>query len=89
MKDPMAALAESLLTPMASIVQATTDLRQRVRDGEGATSVELLDTVIAESRRTIDMLRDLVRSGDPEVVSALDSLRADHETPSSHDFMAR
>ena len=78
----MAALAESLLTPMASIVQATTDLRQRVRDGDGATSAELLDTVIADSRRAIEMLRDLVRSGDPAVVSALDSLRADHGTSS-------
>lgn len=78
--DPLATLAESLLTPMASIVRATTDLRQSVRDGDGATTVELLDTVIAASRHAIDMLRDLVRSGDPAVVSALDALRSDHET---------
>lgn len=73
--DQLAVIAHGLLKPMADVVRASTRLKRAVASGGDFDPTPILDVVIDESRRVIDVLRDLVRSGDPEIVAALDALR--------------
>ena len=74
-EDQLAVIAHGLLTPMAEVVGASTRLKRAVASGDDFDPTPILDVVIDESRRVIDVLRDLVRSGDPTIVAALDALR--------------
>ena len=71
----MAVMAHSLLNSVGVISGAAETIKgnwDRLDDG---VKIELLDKIIAQSSLVSGVLGDLVRSGRPEIVEALDHLQ--------------
>ena len=78
--DLLAVVAHSLLNSMAVVSgNAETMLEHRARLTD-AQIVDLLERIVTQSSHVIGVLTDLVRSGRPELVAALEQMQ-NGETP--------
>jgi signal transduction histidine kinase len=77
--DLLAVMAHSLLNSMGVISGAAETIKLHWERLDDTIKLELLDKMIAQSALVTGILTDLVRSGRPELVDALDHL-TDEET---------
>ena len=75
--DLLAVMAHSLLNSMGVIAGAAETMKLHWARLDDAVKVELLDKIISQSGLVTGVLGDLVRSGRPELVDALDHLTDD------------
>jgi hypothetical protein len=75
--DLMAVMAHSLLNSVGVITGAAETMKLHWDRLDDAVKVELLDKIIGQSALVSGILGDLVRSGRPEIVEALDHLTGD------------
>ena len=78
--DLLAVMAHSLLNSMGVIAGAAETMKLHWDRLDDSVKVELLDKIIAQSGLVTGVLGDLVRSGRPELVDALDHLTTDDAT---------
>lgn len=76
-EDLLAVMAHGLLNSMGVIAGAAETLKVHWARLDEAIKLELLDKMIQQSTLVTGVLQDLVRSGRPELVEALDELRVD------------
>jgi K+-sensing histidine kinase KdpD len=72
--DLLAVMAHSLLNSMGVIAGAAETMKVHWGRLDDSIKVELLDKIIQQSMLVTGVLGDLVRSGRPELVDALDEL---------------
>lgn len=72
--DLLAVVAHSLLNSMSVIAGNAETLAQHWERVEPATRAQLLDRITTQASHVSGVLADLVRSGRPELVAALESL---------------
>ena len=72
--DLLAVMAHSLLNSMGVIAGAAETMKIHWGRLDDGIKLELLDKMIAQSALVTGVLGDLVRSGRPELVEALDHL---------------
>ena len=72
--DLMAVMAHSLLNSVGVITGAAETMKLHWGRLDDSVKIELLDKIIAQSALVTGVLGDLVRSGRPEVLEALDHL---------------
>lgn len=73
----LAVVAHGLLNSMGVVHAGAVTLADRWHDLDDATRQSLLDRIVQQSTHVTGVLKDLVRSGDPEIVAALDDLRSE------------
>ena len=71
----MAVMAHSLLNSVGVISGAAETIKVHWDRLDDTVKIELLDKIIAQSSLVTGVLGDLVRSGRPEIVEALDHLQ--------------
>jgi hypothetical protein len=72
--DLLAVMAHSLLNSMGVIAGAAETMKVHWDRLDDTIKVELLEKILAQSALVTGVLGDLVRSGRPELVEALDHL---------------
>ena len=72
--DLLAVMAHSLLNSVGVISGAAETIKLHWERLDDTIKLELLDKIISQSSLVTGVLGDLVRSGRPELVSALDEL---------------
>lgn len=77
--DLLAVMAHGLLNSMGVISGAAETIKLHWERLDDAIKLELLDKMIAQSALVTGVLTDLVRSGRPELVEALDQLTETEE----------
>jgi signal transduction histidine kinase len=77
--DLLAVVAHSLLNSMSVISGNAETLAQNWERIEARTRSEFLDRIVTQSAHVIGVLTDLVRSGRPELVEALEHLHGSGE----------
>jgi K+-sensing histidine kinase KdpD len=75
--DLLAVVAHSLLNSMSVIAGNAETLSEHWERVDPAVRAEFLDRIITQSHHVVGVLTDLVRSGRPELVEALEGLDAD------------
>jgi len=75
----MAVMAHSLLNSVGVISGAAETIKFHWDRLDDPVKIELLDKIIAQSSLVTGVLGDLVRSGRPEIVEALDHLQEEVE----------
>jgi hypothetical protein len=75
--DLLAVMAHGLLHSMGVIAGAAETMKLHWGRLDDAIKLELLDKMIAQAALVTGVLGDLVRSGQPELVDALDHLTDD------------
>jgi len=75
--DLLAVVAHSLLNSMSVIAGNAETLSQHWERVEPAVRIEFLERIVTQSNHVVGVLTDLVRSGRPELVEALEGLDAD------------
>jgi K+-sensing histidine kinase KdpD len=75
--DLLAVVAHSLLNSMSVITGNALTLDEHWARLDDATRSELLQRIVTQSTHVAGVLTDLVRSGNPELVAALEELRAE------------
>ena len=73
--DLLAVMAHGLLNSMGVIAGAAETMKLHWERLDDSIKLELLDKMIAQSALVTGVLGDLVRSGRPELVEALDHLQ--------------
>jgi K+-sensing histidine kinase KdpD len=76
--DLLAVVAHSLLNSMSVISGNAETLAEHWERVEPEVRAEFLERIVTQSRLVVGVLTDLVRSGRPELVEALEGL-PDHE----------
>lgn len=76
--DLLAVMAHSLLNSMGVIGGAAETMKLHWDRLDDSIKIELLDKIIAQSAHVAGVLGDLVRSGRPELVDALNELHPPH-----------
>ncbi len=74
-EDLLAVMAHGLLNSMGVISGAAETIKIHWDRLDDAIKLELLDKMLQQSSLVTGVLQDLVRSGRPELVEALDDLR--------------
>lgn len=74
-EDLLAVMAHGLLNSMGVIAGAAETMKIHWARLDDAVKLELLDKMLQQSSLVTGVLQDLVRSGRPELVDALDELR--------------
>jgi hypothetical protein len=72
--DLLAVMAHSLLNSMGVIAGAAETMKVHWGRLDDSIKIELLEKILAQSALVTGVLGDLVRSGRPELVEALDHL---------------
>jgi signal transduction histidine kinase len=72
--DLLAVVAHSLLNSMSVISGNAETLLEHWERVDAATRVEFLERIITQSTHVVGVLTDLVRSGRPELVQALQEM---------------
>jgi signal transduction histidine kinase len=72
--DLLAVMAHSLLNSMGVISGAAETMKVHWDRLDEAVKVELLDKIVQQATHVAGVLGDLVRSGNPELVQALNEL---------------
>lgn len=73
--DLLAVMAHSLLNSMSVIGGAAETIKLHWERFDDTVKLELLDKILQQSAHVSAVLSDLVRSGSPEVVHALNELK--------------
>jgi K+-sensing histidine kinase KdpD len=73
--DLLAVVAHSLLNSMSVISGNAETLADHWERIDAATRADLLDRIMTQSSHVVGVLTDLVRSGRPELVEALEHLQ--------------
>jgi signal transduction histidine kinase len=75
--DLLAVVAHSLLNSMSVISGNAETLAEHWERIASETRLEFLDRIVTQSAHVVGVLTDLVRSGRPELVEALEHLQSD------------
>ena len=75
-EDLLAVVAHSLLNSMSVISGNAATLAEHWENIDVETRVRFLERIVTQSSHVVGVLTDLVRSGRPELVAALEELRA-------------
>jgi K+-sensing histidine kinase KdpD len=75
--DLLAVVAHSLLNSMSVIAGNAETLSDHWERLDAATRLEFLERIVTQSNHVVGVLTDLVRSGRPELVDALERLPRD------------
>jgi signal transduction histidine kinase len=75
--DLLAVVAHSLLNSMSVISGNAATLADHWSRIDEATRLEFLERIVTQSSHVVGVLTDLVRSGRPELVEALEHLQGD------------
>jgi K+-sensing histidine kinase KdpD len=75
--DLLAVVAHSLLNSMSVITGNALTLEEHWERIDEPTRRELLQRIVTQSSHVAGVLTDLVRSGDPQLVAALEELQGD------------
>jgi hypothetical protein len=75
--DLLAVMAHGLLNSMSVIAGSAETMKLHWARLDDAVKLELLDKMIAQAALVSGVLGDLVRSGRPELVEALDQLQVE------------
>lgn len=81
-EDLLAVVAHSLLNSMSVISGNAATLAEHWEDVDAETRTRFLERIVTQSSHVVGVLTDLVRSGRPELVAALEELHG-MERPSS------
>jgi signal transduction histidine kinase len=76
--DLLAVIAHSLLNSMSVISGNAETLAEHWDQIDSDTRVQFLDRIITQSAHVVGVLTDLVRSGRPELIEALERLQQSH-----------
>lgn len=83
--DLMAVMAHSLLNSVGVISGAAETIKTHWDRLDDTVKIDLLDKIIAQSSLVTGVLGDLVRSGRPEIVEALDELQNEDAAEAEDD----
>jgi signal transduction histidine kinase len=75
--DLLAVVAHSLLNSMSVISGNAETLAEHWERISSETRLEFLDRIVTQSAHVVGVLTDLVRSGRPELVEALERMQGD------------
>lgn len=78
--DLLAVVAHSLLNSMSVISGNAETLAEHWDRISADTRLEFLDRIVTQSAHVVGVLTDLVRSGRPELVEALERLQTDTDS---------
>ena len=77
--DLLAVVAHSLLNSMSVISGSAETLAEHWERIDAPTRLEFLERIVTQSSHVVGVLTDLVRSGRPELVEALERLQGGGE----------